>query len=309
MTPRRDSKSKKNKDKLDKVLLAPKSRKDSKSFKKNNKEETAKVKSSSCDEKEEEERDFKRNNDVDENTKVDLLPSTVSTDTELTNDESNIEELKKQINEIKMKLASRYGEISDDEEEEEEEDSYQRREIAAKEIKTKNREEQAEPVDEEEEMKNDYGETVLHLAIKEGDFRKVKTICEEEPLLANIKGYQDNTVLHYAASNEQLLCLQILSQFGSVDEVNDNSETILHAAARTGSTKCVRWICDNYPELVNVKGPSGNTPLHYATIYDKFSCLIILLRYSDIFIKNDEGHTAHDIANQKVDEENETDQE
>jgi ankyrin repeat protein len=49
---------------------------------------------------------------------------------------------------------------------------------------------------------------------------------------------------------------------------------------------------------MNEKDKDGNTPLHYACIYNRISCVRILLNYNaDVNIKNNNGKTPYDICN------------
>ena len=79
------------------------------------------------------------------------------------------------------------------------------------------------------------------------------------------------------------------------------NRTPLHLAAIRGHTNIVRAIieCPHKPPVdKNVKDFDENTPLHYASEYGHFECIIYLVKEAgaDPFIKNKFGYTPSDIA-------------
>lgn len=71
----------------------------------------------------------------------------------------------------------------------------------------------------------------------------------------------------------------------------------LHLAAIRGHTKIVRLLINNGSDK-NAKDFDENTPLHYASEFGHFECIIYLVKeaYADALVKNKFGYGPSDIA-------------
>ena len=80
--------------------------------------------------------------------------------------------------------------------------------------------------------------TLLFSAITEKAFAEAKAILEEQELDVNSQTPNGQSLLHIAAANADLKCIQLLLQYGADVNVKDcNGWTPLHAAVRRGNWK------------------------------------------------------------------------
>jgi len=80
--------------------------------------------------------------------------------------------------------------------------------------------------------------TLLFSAITEKAFAEAKAILEEQDLDVNSQTPNGQSLLHIAAANADLKCIQLLLQYGADVNVKDsNGWTPLHAAVRRGNWK------------------------------------------------------------------------
>ena len=90
------------------------------------------------------------------------------------------------------------------------------------------------------------------------------------------------------------------------EPVSTINRTPLHLAAIRGHTNIVRKLieCRLQPAVdKNCRDFDENTPLHYASEYGHFECIIYLVKeaMADPFLKNKFGYTPSDIAqNMKI---------
>jgi len=107
-------------------------------------------------------------------------------------------------------------------------------------------------------------ETLLHLAVANGNIRIAKLFLEHKAEVNAIDGFR-NTPLHYAAlfGHEEIAKL-LLENAAEVDSKNDGGSTALHLAVRDGKReKVVRLLLDSGGD-VNAKDCAGLTPFYYA---------------------------------------------
>ena len=131
--------------------------------------------------------------------------------------------------------------------------------------------------------------------------------------------------LHGAASSGMSEAIPLLVEAGADLEALDNgNRTPLHLAisgfrpeAAMALLACgakpdlvaraqrirPEWVgqfLDKYPEVVNISGPAGNRPLHYAAMKGQKDIVRLLLeRGADVAVKNKQGETALDLARKK----------
>lgn len=81
--------------------------------------------------------------------------------------------------------------------------------------------------------------TLLFSAITEKAFVEAKALLEEQELDVNSQTPNGQSLLHIAAANADLKCVQLLLQYGADVNVKDpNGWTPMHAAVRRGNWKC-----------------------------------------------------------------------
>ena len=81
--------------------------------------------------------------------------------------------------------------------------------------------------------------TLLFSAVTEKAFAEAKAILEEQELDVNSQTPNGQSLLHIAAANADLKCVQLLLQYGADVNVKDTNDwTPLHAAVRRGNWKC-----------------------------------------------------------------------
>lgn len=109
--------------------------------------------------------------------------------------------------------------------------------------------------------------------------------------------------VHLAVKHNNLEILKEILKHGSApcNVKNSDGNTILSLAEKTwGSTECFRWLVEVYPQLIDIMGVCGKTPLHNAAHGGRLDNLKYLLNHgADIFIKDRSGHNALDYAKKK----------
>ncbi|KAI9194543.1 hypothetical protein LWI28_006980 [Acer negundo] len=115
------------------------------------------------------------------------------------------------------------------------------------------------------EIKNDKGNTVLHLAATLGNVDICHCIASKHRNLIASRNKEDETPLFLAAHHgkkEAFLCLNFFSEEKEAFYKKSNGDTILHAAISGESFSLAFQIIQYYPDLVNIVDGKGRTPLH-----------------------------------------------
>jgi ankyrin repeat protein len=92
----------------------------------------------------------------------------------------------------------------------------------------------------------------------------------------NDQDEEGNTRLHVAVAERQLAAIQLLASHDDVDfsVKNDNQETALHVAVKSGDTEILQAILltqvNGHFKSVDVSGPNGKTPLYFAVQAGQF---------------------------------------
>lgn len=115
----------------------------------------------------------------------------------------------------------------------------------------------------------------------------------------NTKGLDNWTALHFAANEGRFEVVKVLLSHPDVEKESFSSiqRTPIHLAAIRGHTNIVRALV-NAGVNRNVKDFDQNTPLHCASEFGHFECIIYLVKEADAdaTIKNKFGYTPSDIA-------------
>lgn len=115
----------------------------------------------------------------------------------------------------------------------------------------------------------------------------------------NYKGLDQWTALHFAANEGKLEVVHELLKRKKLDKeaMSTIMRTPLHCAAIRGYLPIVRALISAGAEK-NVKDFDENTPLHYASEFGHFECIIYLVKEcnADPMVRNKFGYIPSDIA-------------
>ena len=82
---------------------------------------------------------------------------------------------------------------------------------------------------------DEYGETALHKAAREGTLEVVKHLAEKEGVKVNTRNKNGHTPLHSACACDRLRVVEYLIRHRGCD-IDDTGSTVLHLASVNGST-------------------------------------------------------------------------
>ncbi|KAJ4723004.1 putative Ankyrin repeat-containing protein [Melia azedarach] len=116
-------------------------------------------------------------------------------------------------------------------------------------------------------IKNDRGNTALHLAAALGHVQMCRCMASKDPKLLAARNNESETPLFLAALHGKkaaFLCLHYFSQDkeNSSSGRKNNGDTILHSAICGEYFSLAYQIIQYYPDLVNSVNENGLTPLH-----------------------------------------------
>jgi len=158
-------------------------------------------------------------------------------------------------------------------------------------------------------LKNNRGETALHVAISNGNMYIAYLLLEQENIDVNIQNNDGNTVLHMAFKkgykDYKNICDDILAMSNSnLNLQNNDGETPFHIALKKRSKiDVIEYILKNKNIDINLQDKSGNAALHLLALeyfYNDARKLIdSFLSYNNINLnlKNIKNKTAFDLAN------------
>lgn len=113
--------------------------------------------------------------------------------------------------------------------------------------------------------------TLLFSAITEKAFTEAKAILEEQELDVNSQTPNGQSLLHIAAANADLKCVQLLLQHGADVNVKDtNGWSPLHAAVRRGNWKCAILLIEagaDFGEYAQARIQEYNQVLQMSTTF------------------------------------------
>lgn len=130
---------------------------------------------------------------------------------------------------------------------------------------------------------NNSGNTPLHIAVIEGDLRKVGQLIEGRSLPIEGKNKEGNTALHLAAVHGQHDIAQLLISNGAdVNARNYVYDSPLHLAVVDNHHEIVYALLDHGAE-VETRNNRAHTPLHKAAIHDSpESAEVLIKNYADV---------------------------
>ena len=146
----------------------------------------------------------------------------------------------------------------------------------------------------------------MHLAAMMGHIEKLERLIEMGEDL-EVKDLDGLTPLHYACGEGHLDCVVALLDGGaSVESRDAENDLPIHIACQEGHREVVHNLLERYPYLLHMSGSGHSTLLHMvaASHEDRAPLLEMLLGLgADVNVKDGEGKTALEIAEQVEDEE------
>jgi ankyrin repeat protein len=127
---------------------------------------------------------------------------------------------------------------------------------------------------------NEQGDTVLHLAARNGHLKMVEQFltCGANP---NLKGHFGETSLHCAAFANHVEMIQKLLEAGADDSVgNNDAAKPIHVAAMQGSAEAVAALIRNKQSLKLI-WKEERTPFYAAAMNGKVNVILVLLQKGD----------------------------
>jgi len=153
-------------------------------------------------------------------------------------------------------------------------------------------------------VQNHEGETSFHLATNLGKNNYLKAITSNaSPGTLDIRCNSGKSALHIAIGNENLEAFKHLLEKGvGVDLKNEKTgETPLHCAVQKRNKAMIKMLLDDYGADVKAQTKHGDTPLHFIKSADDRELARLLLdKGADIYIKNNDGKSPHDLADKTL---------
>ncbi len=148
--------------------------------------------------------------------------------------------------------------------------------------------------------------TPLQRASEEGHISTVEYLIKEAKADVNIADNFNDTALHLAAREGKSDIVNLLCEHGAnIDGKGSEGRTALHWASICGDLSIVQCLVGRGAS-VNQQNDDGFTPLHDASRYGDVSIASLLLESgADAAIKNKLGKTARDVAGLYCDDEEE----
>ncbi|RHY93811.1 hypothetical protein DYB35_002817 [Aphanomyces astaci] len=150
-----------------------------------------------------------------------------------------------------------------------------------------------------------FGDTALQIAVKASQpecVRQLLSIAAKSDMDTEIVNHVDHAnqaPLHVAASQGDVVCLQLLLHHGAdICVVQANGHTPLHCAVLGGHESCVAYILDvGGDAIINTGDCHGNTPLHCAvTLGHERLVKLLLESAADVTLLNNEHLTPYKLA-------------
>lgn len=99
--------------------------------------------------------------------------------------------------------------------------------------------------------------------IRDGDIDPVKFLISSRPGLPLLRSHDDWSLLHIAAVHNRVSLIEcmILNNFDPYLS-NDEEEgwNALHSAALNNSVDVIKYFCQQFPEMMDMKSKEGETP-------------------------------------------------
>ncbi|PON63723.1 Transmembrane protein [Parasponia andersonii] len=131
-------------------------------------------------------------------------------------------------------------------------------------------------------------ETALHLAVADGETKFALQLINAitDPATLSIKNERGDTPLHLAAAlGDLIVCIEIMEKYPKVVTIrNSKGETPLFLAARYGKKKAFLYLHSLNQEEEHLKRENGDTILHVTIAGDYFSFAITIMKHYPDFV-------------------------
>ena len=133
----------------------------------------------------------------------------------------------------------------------------------------------------------------LLTAAKYGNLVLVRALLSHPSCDLLARDEDGNTALHIAASRgHHEVVLELASRYTTASSeciagMNNEGDTPLHLACRNGSMKCVKVLANTFPNDLNEKNSSGDTPLRVALLAEHNEVVLLLHQKYDISVDSD----------------------
>ncbi len=129
----------------------------------------------------------------------------------------------------------------------------------------------------------DYG--LIHEVAKKGDINTANQLIEKDPSIVDEPDSKGFTPIYHAAQYSHYQFVKCLMDRGV--SLKYESSTLLHCLAQqeqsSGADAIIDEILSNHRELINAKDHAGNTPLHYALIFNPELAEKLILAGAELF--------------------------
>lgn len=110
-------------------------------------------------------------------------------------------------------------------------------------------------------------------------------LITENPSAIQRKNTHDSTLLHFAAASDRVAVVKHLIKYGAdINAVNNAGYSLLHFAAYNNAEAVIKYLCQNYPQLVELKSNKKLTPFDFSTT---FNCTGALKAFKEVLSVKD----------------------
>ena len=154
------------------------------------------------------------------------------------------------------------------------------------------------------DLTNKSAETALFIACENGHKDVAEYLLTHAECNQSVKNEVGNTMVHVASRNGHLKIVKFIIETNTVsidpDELNDCDQTALHLACRNGHGLIIEYLLTRAKCNPNLKDINGNTPLHVASGNGYLECVKSIIKTSSVSVdrnsKNINEQTALHLA-------------
>jgi ankyrin repeat protein len=159
-----------------------------------------------------------------------------------------------------------------------------------------------------DEEKNEYGETALHLAAKKGHTKIVQLLLNKPGCDYIAKNEYGETAFHLAVEkgHTETVQLFLIEGYSRCDDKDafynakdNNGQTSLHVAASKGHLDIVQLLLNDRDIDRDAQDNDEETALHFAASNGDLSMVKLLIEFGvDVSLKDKEGRAAVDLVHE-----------
>jgi ankyrin repeat protein len=135
------------------------------------------------------------------------------------------------------------------------------------------------------------GYNALHIAARMCKNEAINWVLDNGAIDINSTTADGYSAVMYAMADGELDSVMLLFERGALlSTVDNNGDSLLHDAVRSGSNECVNFLLENSAIDVNTAATNGTTPMTVAlSRSDLASAKLLVEKGANLFMKNDEG--------------------